>query len=158
MLSEIYTRHAPDVFRFALYLSGNRADAEDLCSETFVHAWTAAEPVRMSTVKGYLFTIARNLYLQSLRASRRQVELDDRLRDPGPSPSARAEQRSEVEAALAGLQMLPESDRAALAMRAFGELSYDEIARSLGISLAATKVKIHRARRALIEQRKRGAL
>ena len=49
--------------------------------------------------------------------------------------------------------MLPEIDRAALVMRAFDDLPYDEIARALGISLAATKVKIHRARRALIERR-----
>jgi len=34
--SEIYRRYAPDVFRFALYLSGNRGDAEDITSETFV--------------------------------------------------------------------------------------------------------------------------
>ena len=50
---------------------------------------------------------------------------------------------------LAGLQKLPEIDRAALLMRAFDEMPYEEIAQSLGISLAAVKVKIHRARLAL---------
>src|SRR2546422_8388620 len=48
-------------------------------SETFVRAWTAPAPVRMATVRGYLFTIARNLFLQSLRRSR-HVELTETLR------------------------------------------------------------------------------
>jgi RNA polymerase sigma-70 factor (ECF subfamily) len=147
--SELYKKHAPDVYHFALYLSGERGEAQDITSETFVRAWTAPEPVRMATVKGYLFTIARNLFLQGLRKKSRQVELDDQLRDPQPSPHAQAEQKEELQAVLAGLQKLPEIDRAALLMRAFDEMPYEEIARALGISLSSVKVKIHRARLAL---------
>ena len=40
--TELYKKYAPDVFRFAMYLSGNRSEAEDITSETFVRAWTAA--------------------------------------------------------------------------------------------------------------------
>jgi RNA polymerase sigma-70 factor (ECF subfamily) len=147
--SELYKKHAPDVYHFALYLSGERGEAQDITSETFVRAWTAPEPIRMATVKGYLFTIARNLFLQGLRKKSRQVELDEHLRDPQPSPYAQAEQKEELQAVLAGLQKLPEIDRAALLMRAFDEMPYEEIARALGISLASVKVKIHRARLAL---------
>ena len=39
--SSLYKKYAPDVYRFALYLSGERGDAEDITSETFVRAWTA---------------------------------------------------------------------------------------------------------------------
>src|ERR1700735_4719864 len=145
----LYRKYAPDVYRFALYLSNERGEAQDITSETFVRAWTAPEPIRMATVKGYLFTIARNLFLQGLRKKSRQVELEDQLRDPQPSPYAQAEQKEELEAVLAGLQKLPEIDRAALLMRAFDEMPYEEIARALGISLASVKVKIHRARPAL---------
>jgi RNA polymerase sigma-70 factor (ECF subfamily) len=152
-LGALYERYAADVFRFALYLSGNREEAADITSETFVRAWTAPEPLRMATVKGYLFTIARNLYLQGLRRTRRHVELDealaDRLPDRGASPQRQAEERAEVRAVLAALQRLPEVDRAALLMRAMDDLPYEEIARALGISLSAVKVKIHRARLAL---------
>jgi len=144
--SELYKKHAPDVYHFALYLSGEHGEAQDITSETFVRAWTAPEPIRMATVKGYLFTIARNLFLQGLRKKSRHVELDDQLRDPQPSPYAQAEQKEELQAVLAGLQKLPEIDRAALLMRAFDEMPYEEIARALGISLASVKVKIHRAR------------
>jgi len=47
------------------------------------------------------------------------------------------------------LQTLPEPDRAALLMRALNEMPYEEIARALGLSLTAVKVKVHRARLAL---------
>lgn len=151
--SELYKKYAPDVYRFALYLSGERGEAEDITSETFVRAWASAEPIRMATVKGYLFAIARNLFLQGLRRKSRHVELDENLLDPQASPYAQAEQKAELGAVLAGLQRLPEIDRAALLMRAFDEMPYEEIARALGISLAAAKVKIHRARLALADIR-----
>jgi len=81
--SALYKKYAPDVFRFALYLSGSRADAEDITSETFVRVWTSPAPVEAATVKSYLFTIARNLFLQELRKRRPQTELDEGLLDPG---------------------------------------------------------------------------
>jgi RNA polymerase sigma-70 factor, ECF subfamily len=149
----LYKKYAPDVYHFALYLSGESGEAEDITSETFVRAWASSEPIRMATVKGYLFAIARNLFLQGLRKKSRFVGLDENLRDPQASPYAQAEQRAELRAVLAGLQKLPEIDRAALLMRAFDEMPYEEIARALGISLVAVKVKIHRARLALADIR-----
>jgi RNA polymerase sigma-70 factor, ECF subfamily len=146
----LYKKYAPDVYHFALYLSGERGDAEDITSETFVRVWATSEPIRVATVKGYLFTIARNLFLQGLRKKSRRVALDDDLRDPQASPYTQAEQKAELRAVLAELQKLPEIDRAALLMRAFDEMPYEEIAQALGISLAAVKVKIHRARLAIV--------
>ena len=143
---ELYRRYAPDVFRFALYLSGERAEAEDITAETFVRAWTAHERVRMSTVKGYLFTIARNLFLQGLRKRSRETALEDVHSDSRRGPEAHADSDSELRAVLAALRQLPEVDRAALLMRAEDEMPYEDIALALGISLASVKVKIHRAR------------
>jgi RNA polymerase sigma-70 factor (ECF subfamily) len=148
--SALYRKYAPDVFRFALYLSGDRSQAEDIASETFVRVWASSEPIQLATVKGYLFTIARNLFLQGLRGKSREVELNaelnSELRDPRASPYVQAERKEELHAVLAGLQKLPEIDRAALLMRALDGLAYEEISRALGISLASAKVKVHRAR------------
>ena len=47
---ELYTRYARDVHRFALYLSGDAALADDITSETFVRAWNSAAPIREATV------------------------------------------------------------------------------------------------------------
>jgi RNA polymerase sigma-70 factor, ECF subfamily len=147
--SSLYRKYAPDVYRFALYLSSERGEAEDITSETFVRAWTSPEPIEMATVKGYLFTIARNLFLQGLRKRSRHVALNEGLRDPQASPYAQAEQKEKLDSVLAELQKLPETSRAALLMHAVDGMQYEEIARVLGISLAAVKVKIYRARLAL---------
>jgi RNA polymerase sigma-70 factor (ECF subfamily) len=76
--------------------------------------------------------------------------LDEDLHDPQASPYLQAEQRETLTSVLDGLQKLPEASRAALLMSAVDGMAYEEIARALGISLAAVKVKIHRARLALI--------
>ncbi|HEV8118804.1 MAG TPA: RNA polymerase sigma factor [Thermoanaerobaculia bacterium] len=152
--SSLYRRYAADVFRFALYLTGNRADAEDITSETFVRAWTSSEPIRVETLKGYLFTIARNLHLQRLRKTRRDVPLPEEMPDPQAGPLDRAQQKDTFRAVLARLQELPEADRSAVLLRAVEGLSYEEIARALHLSLSAVKTKIHRARLAFADIRK----
>jgi RNA polymerase sigma-70 factor (ECF subfamily) len=73
-IDALYKEYSTNVYRFALYLSGNRAEAEDIVAETFVRAWTSSSPILLETVKGYLFAIARNLYLQGLRRVSRQTE------------------------------------------------------------------------------------
>jgi RNA polymerase sigma-70 factor, ECF subfamily len=147
--STLYKKYAPDVFRFALYLSGDRSQAEDITSETFVRAWTSPEEIEVATVKGYLFTIARNLFLHGLRRTSRSVQMDFEVPDPQASPYLQAEKKEELRAVLTGLQELPEIDRSALLMRALDGMPYEEISRTLGISLSSAKVKIHRARLAL---------
>jgi RNA polymerase sigma-70 factor (ECF subfamily) len=145
----LYEKYAPDVYRFAFYLSGQRANAEDITSETFVRAWTSSVPIEMSTVKGYLFTIARNLFLQGLRKTSRHTALADDLRDPQAGPYIQAEHKEKLRFVMAELQTLPEASRSALLMYAVDEMAYEEIARVLGVSLTAVKLKIHRARLAL---------
>ncbi|MGH9363880.1 MAG: RNA polymerase sigma factor [Thermoanaerobaculia bacterium] len=145
-LAALYERYAGDVYRFAFYLTGNRPNAEDIVSETFLRVWSARDDLRLATVRSYLFAIARNIHLQGRRRAWRSAPLPDGLPDPGPGPAATAEGRSELAAVLKSLGELSEPDRAALLMRACGELSYREIAAALGISEPAAKVKVHRAR------------
>jgi len=78
-IHDVYERYAADVYRFALYLSGEPADAEDITADTFVRLWTAPGEIRTATVKAYLFTIARRLYLDRQRARKRFTELDDSM-------------------------------------------------------------------------------
>src|SRR5262249_60500362 len=92
----MYVRHAPEVFRFALHLSGDRHLAEDITSETFVRAWTASAPIRNETAKGYLLTIARNVFLQGLRRRSKHADPDEELRDHSATTEAQAEHSSEL--------------------------------------------------------------
>jgi RNA polymerase sigma-70 factor (ECF subfamily) len=150
---DLYQVYAPEVYRFAYWLTGDALEAEDLTAETFVRAWIHAAAIRTETLKAYLLAIARNLYLEQLRKRRPLGQLEDWLPDPGPGPETQAETRAELECAHRLLQALPEIDRAALILRVQHDLPYAEIARVLQMSVAAVKVKVHRARLRLLKAR-----
>lgn len=142
----LFDRHSQDVFRFTLYLSGDPSLAEEITHEAFVRAWVTPGEIRGGTVKAYLLTIARNLFLAERKRLGRQVGLDDNAIDPKPGSQAVAESRIELDAVLKALQSLPEIDRSALLMHVQDGLPYAAIAIALGSSVAAIKVRIHRAR------------
>jgi RNA polymerase sigma-70 factor (ECF subfamily) len=134
------------VYRFALWLSGDPVEADDIASETFVRAWSSSSKIQTETVRAYLFAIARNLFLKQLQRQKRQVSLAQAVKVTGSGPHALVEERLALTEVLQQLQQLPEGERAALVLRVGHELPYAEIARILGISLSAAKVKVHRAR------------
>lgn len=146
--SDLYRKYAPDVHRFALFLCGNHALAEDLTAETFTRALVGRADLRLDTVKAYLLAIARNLYRDILRREGRLVHLDDvpEAADRGTRPEAAADDRLRLEIVLEAIQALPEGEREALVMAVDGDLPYDRIAAILGCSVPAVKVRIHRAR------------
>ncbi len=145
----LYREHAPAVRRFVLSLSGDAALADDVTAETFVRVWSTRDRVRHETVRAFLFTIARNLWLQGIRGAWRQRALGETDVDPAPGPEVEAGGRVDLQRTLAALATLDPDDRAAILMRAQEELPYEEIARSFGISVGAAKVRVHRARRRL---------
>jgi len=113
----------------------------------------ASDRIRQPTVKSYLLTIARNAYVDLLRRATRHRQLDENMPDTRISPQAEVEQSAELRAVLAALQQLPEMDRTVLLMRALDEMPYEEIAETLGITVVTTKVKVHRARLKLMQDR-----
>ncbi len=153
---ELYERYSRDVYRFALYLSGDPVLADDVTSETFIRVWSSPEPVRLATVKAYLLTIARNLWLMERRRYLRHQGLDETMPDSGQSVLHQVEVKDELDRVLRALQEFPEVDRAALLMRADEGLPYEEIAVALGLPVATVKVKVHRARLRLAQIRNQG--
>ena len=147
---DLYESYSADVYRFALWLAGDSSEAEDITSETFIRAWVHNNNIRTETLKAYLFTIARNIYLEQLRKRKHQVILDHSYPDPNPEPDKVVESQLELQRIQRLLQTFPEVDRAAFVLRVQHELPYAEIARVLGISLAAAKVKVHRVRKKLL--------
>ena len=147
---ELYVAYSPDVFRFAAWLAGNPDDAADITSETFVRAWMNFEVIRTETLKAYLFTIARNIYLESLRKNQEHAALEETYADPRPGIEKMIEDQSDLDSVHRILQSFPETDRSAFVMRVQHDLSYAEIARVLQLSESAVKVKVHRVRKRLL--------
>ena len=150
---QLYERFARDLYRFALYLCGNHAQAEDIVSETFVRVWNSPVAIRATTVRAYLFAIARNCYLQERRRAWRQTELNEGLPNPSRGPQAAAERQEQLQRVFSSLRAMPEVDRSALLMRSLEEMSYQEIAGALELTVSAVKTKIHRARLRLAQFR-----
>ncbi|HNQ87073.1 MAG TPA: sigma-70 family RNA polymerase sigma factor [Verrucomicrobiota bacterium] len=151
------------VFTTALRLVGNVAEAEDIAQETFLKAYAHFDELAASpTAGGWLKTVARNLSLNHLSRYRARWRFFSEMeseehpeRDPVDAvcpaedlgqDRASAEQREVLELAL---QRLPESQRVPLVLFHFEELSYEEIAARLKVSLGKVKTDIHRGREAL---------
>ena len=146
---DIYARHYQDVRRFALFLTGDPARAEDLTADTFVRAWQARDRIQHATVKAYLMTICRNLYRDQRRSSRQFVELQDTIADRTPGAEQHVQQRSALKDVRTRLRRVAKGDRRALLLFVLKEMSYAEVAQALGISIGAVKSRINRAREAL---------
>jgi len=144
--NQLYKVYAKDVHRFAFWLSGNADDANDITLETFERAWLSDSEIRTETVKAYLFTIARNRFLDRWKKRKRHAPLHDAILDPAPSMETKMEFQIDLQSTLQAIQQLPELDRSVLILRAEEGLSYEEISRATGLTVGAVKVRVFRAR------------
>lgn len=153
--AQLVTRHQASVYRLARHVAGS--DAEDVLQQAFLSAWQGVARFRgESSVRTWLLTITRNTALtRRVRVAREPIdptpldELGIRAGWGGPNPeqlAVAAEQRERLSAALAALA--PE-EREILTLRDLEGLAGDEVAAMLGLSLAAMKSRLHRARMSL---------
>jgi len=147
---QLYTTYFPDVYRFAVWLTHDTTQAEDVASETFIRAWAKRDRLRTETLKAYLFAIARNIFIKDRHRSNKDEQLPEELTDRSPDPHRTAAARMDLDRVTRVLSLMPFPDRLALVMRTEHSLPYEEIARVLEISVGAARVKVHRARRRLI--------
>lgn len=136
------------LFSYALRLVRNRSEAEDTAQEALFRLYRAVLAGRcIEKPRAYAFAIAHNLAVEYHRKSAAAVPPPGNECEPAPA-AERTLLREQINLALAAL---PESQRAAVGLREFGQLSYAEIAEILGASLSQVKVWIHRARVRLAE-------
>jgi RNA polymerase sigma-70 factor (ECF subfamily) len=148
----IYRKHVGDVYRYALAVLRQPADAEDVAQTTFLNAYRAYQRgERPRNAQNWLITIAHNVCLQRFRQAQRrpdEVTFDDRVGDIVPEAD-RGPSADDIQRALGHLAF---NQRAALVMRELEGRSYAEIAEILGTSVSAVETLLFRARRALREQ------
>ncbi len=147
---DLYDSYAQDVYRFSLFLSRDSDEAKDITSETFIRVWVRKNTIRTETLKAYLITIARNIFLEKQRKMKRQVRLIDNYSDPTSSPENIVESRLYLLKIWEKLKTLPEIDRTVFTLRVINDLPYEEITRMLGLSISTAKVKVHRIRKKLL--------
>ena len=151
------------VFRFAVYLTGNELEAEDLVQDTSCQALRKHHLFRPGTdLKAWLFRIARNLYIDQLRRKKLAPQLTDFVENPVPddNPSEPLSTRVQPSMSLADeesfyelfgdevrrfLSELPQPFRMALLLCDVEGLSYEEIGSVLSCPVGTVRSRISRA-------------
>lgn len=147
------------IYNFIGRYVGDAALAEDLSQEVFLKAFQAAPNYQpQAKFQTWLYTIARNTALNSLRGCRRTVSLDETLKTedgevalqiPDPSVRDTREKLKDEELAVVvreAIDSLPENQRLAVILRRYENLSYEDIADTLGVSVPAVKSLLSRAK------------
>jgi RNA polymerase sigma-70 factor (ECF subfamily) len=149
---DLYRTYAGDVYRYALAVLGQPADAEDVTQTTFLKAYRSLERgVRPRKPTSWLLTIASNVLKERFRSERSRATetlLDDRIADE----AAGDDETPTIGELLAALRVIPPLQRQAIVLREFEGRSYAEIAEILGVTTSALETLLFRARRSLAEE------
>ena len=138
----------PRLRRYAKALVGDRASADDLVQDTLERAWAKLHLYRRGTdLRAWLFTVMHNVHVNRVRATRANEPLEDEM----PELAQRGAQSDallvrDLDRAIA---RLPADQRAVLLLVTLEEMSYDEVARTLGIPIGTVMSRLSRAREKL---------
>jgi RNA polymerase sigma-70 factor (ECF subfamily) len=144
------------LYGYALLLTSNRSEAEDLVQETYLRAIAAMNNLfDGSNVKAWLFTIMRNAWFNQLRRRRlkpRIIQIDNdentttTVVDQLKNPYEAYESKLEAERVRNAIQQLPEDFREIIVLREYEDLSYQEIADVLDCPVGTVMSRLARAR------------
>lgn len=151
----------PRLRRYARALVGDRAAADDLVQDTLERAWSRFAQWRAgSDLRAWLFSIMHNLRVDQLRRpGLSTIAMDEE--DLAVPTRATQNDRLEVSDLESALAQLPEEQRAVLLLVALEEMSYEEVARTLGIPVGTVMSRLSRGRerlRLILDGRKTAAI
>jgi RNA polymerase sigma-70 factor (ECF subfamily) len=160
-----YDRHAARLHAWLVRETGNIEVATDLTAETFAQALRSLQRFRgerPEAGRAWLFAIARHLLVRYRETARLETAARRRLGMPYEhDETGETHSRADGEAARGGLSAavseLPLSQQRALGLRIVGELSYADVAKQLGCSPAAARIRVSRALQALNKRLEGGA-
>ena len=135
----------PRLRRYSRALVGDRAAADDLVQDTLERAWAKLHLYRRGTdLRAWLFTVMHNVHVNKLRATRATDTLEDEM----PELAQRASQGDAlmVRDLDRSISRLPAEQRSVLLLVTLEEMSYDEVARTLGIPIGTVMSRLSRAR------------
>jgi RNA polymerase sigma-70 factor, ECF subfamily len=153
---ELYRQYAPAIFRFCRRALPTREDAEDATTEIFMKVRQKLGSFDSSRpFTAWLYKVASNHCWDLLRRrrSRQNLETEDSealpLEHPDPSQLEQLQAAHTSEELRLALAKLPDRARMALVLRYYAEMSYDEVADTLGVRRAFVGVLLLRARHQL---------
>jgi RNA polymerase sigma factor (sigma-70 family) len=138
----------PRLRRYARALVSDRASADDLVQDTLERAWSKLHLYRRGTdLRAWLFTVMHNVHVNKVRATRATDTLDDEM----PELAQRAAQGDGlvVRDLDRSIALLPADQRAVLLLVTLEDMSYEEVARTLGIPMGTVMSRLSRAREKL---------
>ncbi|MFQ5730577.1 MAG: RNA polymerase sigma factor [Planctomycetaceae bacterium] len=146
-LTELVESHYAMLYRYAYRLTGSAADAEDLTQHTFLTAQTKLDQLRdPESARSWLFTIARNGYLKSLRSRPSAALLSlESVAEPEDEGGA-GELEIDGERLQRVLNEMPEDFRTPIILFYFDEFSYKEIAGQMELPLGTVMSRLARGR------------
>jgi RNA polymerase sigma-70 factor (ECF subfamily) len=143
---ELFERHAPALERLLLRDLSDKEEARDLVQQAFLQLHRARldfDPNKR--LKPWLYTIALNLKREHFRRRKRRPERPDSDAADRVPTAPRGQEQTEARRSLGwALARLPADQREVIELHWFAELSFAELAESIGISVAAAKVRAHR--------------
>lgn len=150
----VLDRYQAEIFRYAMQLTRNPADADDLYQETMMKAFRAYGRLDAdANVRAWIYRIATNTFLSDRRKHGRVDLLDDVAAQAIPAAqsdhAAGLDARALLEEVAVFVDQLPPKQRVALTLRKYHELGYAEIADALRCSEAAARASVHEALRKL---------
>ncbi len=157
---EVLVVHFQDrLYRFALRLSSNTEDAEEITQDAFIKAYRAlktypADRIKAMALRPWLYQIVLNVWKNRVRRKKLpRVEMDGEIVSPAEGPDRQAEATARGEEIMRALETLPGRLRAAVVLRHVEGLSYAEIASVLDQPVGTVKSNVHRGLGALREVR-----
>lgn len=143
----IYTEQADAIYRFCLYKTSNKQQAEDLAQEAFVRLWNSmSEEKDIDNLKAFLYQITRNLIVDFYR-KKKALSLDG-LQEQGFEPSnidhEQIENKSEISIVVKVIEKLDEKYRDVVYLKLVEDMDITEIAKTLKITNNNATVRFHR--------------
>jgi len=160
---ELIERHQALVAGTVARMLGGNAEVEDIAQQVFIRVWkSAGRYVAKAKFTTWLLKITRNLVFNEMRRAKRHPHLPVQIEPDAEEIPLKDEQTRAPDATLLETELqsaiekaigqLPETQRMALVLRRYEELSYDEIAEVLDLSVPAVKSLLFRARTELRER------
>ncbi|MBU3105609.1 RNA polymerase sigma factor [Clostridium gasigenes] len=148
--SELYRLYSEKIYKYLLYLTCNKHEAEELLQETFFQAFKSISRFKgESSISTWLFSIARNVYLKKYNDDKKRDEISLELENiigVTKSPLDELEAKEEECRILKAINLLDETYRQVVILRSLNELSFREIGEILNKNENWARVTFYRGK------------